>query len=140
MKEVPTRFSPTFMTDTFFPEYAADPKTINGGHCYDWAYVAWCLYTQAVLWSNEHHAWVQIGDRYFDSESILGYRRWQNLHFFKRTGINGTIPMLGAIPMPMNLDQFKATGNTYGRFHRDPTMWVDMVDRIKGAGYTPVRT
>jgi hypothetical protein len=134
MRSPPHKFQPGFITKTFFPEYLSDPSMINRGHCYDWAYVSYCLYPQVQLWSNKHHAFVQIGTRFFDSQTItLGRKSWENLEFFK----NG---VQDAPPVPMTLDQFKANWNTYGRYHRDKTMWQDMLARITQTGIVPIRT
>ena|ERR1700723_1397607 len=133
--ELPKKFDAHFMVRTFFPEFMEDPSLINRGHCYDYAYVGWSLYPEAELWSNEHHAFIQIDHIFYDSEVVRGRRAWHNLQFFKRSPWAST-----PSPTLMTLDQFKSNWNTRGRYWRDSTMWESMLERITKAGFKPART
>src|SRR5574338_1563380 len=59
-REVPEKFDANFITEVFFP-YEWNKKlfsSINTGRCYDWAYIAYCLWPNVSLWTTECHAWV----------------------------------------------------------------------------------
>src|SRR5271166_2651272 len=63
---VPPKFSATFISKTFYP-YEHKHKmhsSINMGRCYDWAFTAYAIWPDLILWSTPHHAWVQMNDRY----------------------------------------------------------------------------
>jgi hypothetical protein len=70
----PAKFSAGFVTKTFFP-YEWNhriPGHINTGRCYDWAYLAYCLWDNVTLWSHPSHAWVKVGKKHYDSECVRG--------------------------------------------------------------------
>ena len=68
-----------FITNTFFPQYKNYPRRINGGLCMKWAYVAYLLYENVSLCSNENHAFVEQNGKYFDSESPNGIDNHEQL-------------------------------------------------------------
>lgn len=77
---LPKKFSATFVNLVFFPEYAEDElPLINRGRCYDWAYISYCLWYGVKLWSSWRHAWIQVGDKFFDCEAVNGVSSYEEL-------------------------------------------------------------
>lgn len=72
MEESNSFFSSSFhkdiVTKVFFPHESIE--LINTGYCYDWAYIAYCLWKEVELWSNNIHAWIKVGNKFWDSESL----------------------------------------------------------------------
>jgi hypothetical protein len=57
---------------------AVHPYLINEGECYKWAFCAYCLYG-GRLYSTRYHAFIKLGERYFDSEALQGVLDWREL-------------------------------------------------------------
>lgn len=64
---------------------------INGGWCMDWAYIAYHLYKGVELWTNDQHAFVRQGTKFYDSESPNGIRKWEDLNCNRMSLENGYI-------------------------------------------------
>ena len=62
------------------------PKDINRGNCYRWAYVAYMLYGGDLISVERFgaHAFIKIGNKYYDSESPQGVEDWKHLPFFTK--------------------------------------------------------
>ncbi len=60
------------------------PKYVNEGDCYIWAYIAFLENPGALLFSTWHHAFIKIGNLYYDSESPQGVRHWKELAFYRK--------------------------------------------------------
>ena len=61
-----------------FPDDA--PNVINCGDCHLWAAIAKRLIPDAELLSAEDwHAFVKIGDKYYDAERLHGVKHWWSL-------------------------------------------------------------
>lgn len=61
------------VSDTYFPGEA--PDDINGGDCYNWAWVAKLHYPKAQLWQTLRwggHCWLKLGDKFYDAENPKG--------------------------------------------------------------------
>lgn len=73
----------SWITKKFFSNLS--PQQINLGNCYNWALVAYKNYNNVKLYSTIErggHAFVKIGNKYFDAQSPLGEVHWTNLKFF----------------------------------------------------------
>jgi hypothetical protein len=87
MKKIsPAKFSANYITKTFFSHI--DVEEINCGDCYNWAYLAYKVFHKCdiELWSTYawgHHAFIKIGNRFYDAESPRGVKNYRNLHCFK---------------------------------------------------------
>jgi len=60
------------ITREFFPQFVGSENRINCGHCYFWAYVAYKLYEDVQLMSNDNHAFLYQRGEYFDAEAPYG--------------------------------------------------------------------
>lgn len=49
-----------------------DAHDINCGHCYNWAWLAVHLIPEATLEYYWNHAWICIGNKFYDSEHLIG--------------------------------------------------------------------
>jgi len=90
----------TWITKKYFPQLS--PRQINLGNCYNWAYTAYKNYNNARLFTVEEyggHAFIKIGQKYFDAESPMGEQHWSNLEFFR--GVYSPI-----IPHKQSLNEF----------------------------------
>lgn len=130
---LPKRFDANFITQIFYPYEWANNRhqSINTGRCYDWAYYAYCLWKNVVLWTTEHHAWVQVGKKFFDSESSSGIMDHTKLN------CNALWPGEEVLPTAMHADKFKELWNDCGggrKFH-----WDLMQEEIREKGLTPIR-
>jgi hypothetical protein len=66
------------------------PKEINEGWCYKWALAVFFATPGSKLYtSRAGHAFVKVGNRFYDSESIRGVKKPENLKYFKRTTRKG---------------------------------------------------
>lgn len=72
MRKLKGKINGRLITREFFPEYVGKEGDINCGDCYRWAYIAYKLYSNVSLYSNEVHAFPCQKDLYFDSESPDG--------------------------------------------------------------------
>lgn len=80
-----------WITHVWFWDFQ-DKSLINSGFCYLWAWIAHLAHPEAKLcywdcptkWSTLRyvHAFVKIGDLYFDSSRPCGVRDWRRLKFF----------------------------------------------------------
>jgi hypothetical protein len=70
----PVKFSSTFISKIFYKDRfeSKNLSAINYGECFDWAYIAWCLFAETELTINYGHAWIKAKDKHYDSETIRG--------------------------------------------------------------------
>lgn len=85
----PDKFDPHFISQTFFPTHSLE--TINYGSCFEWAYLAFKIFHKVdiCLWSTEecnYHAFIKIGDKFYDSEAHDGRMSWRQLPCNMRNG------------------------------------------------------
>jgi hypothetical protein len=69
-----------WITKKYFPDLS--PHLINRGNCFNWAYIAYMNYDNTKLYSVDEyggHAFVKIGNRYFDAENPRGVEHWAHL-------------------------------------------------------------
>ena len=74
----------TWITKKYFPQLS--PRLINSGNCYNWAYIAYQSYNNVKLFTIEDfggHAFVKIGQRYFDSQNPRGVLHWSSLDLLR---------------------------------------------------------
>ena len=79
---MPKKLSPfdaQFITDTFFPQYKDNPKVINYGQCFQWAYLAYLVFEGVELWDTHTHAFIKYQGRFYDSETKDGVLNWRQL-------------------------------------------------------------
>lgn len=82
MKVIPTKFSASFINNTFYSEEVAhkDLQSINYGQCYDWSWLSYLCWSNRVqLWSSENHAFVKVNGLFYDSEAVDGVCDWRLL-------------------------------------------------------------
>ena len=132
MLVVPKKFSADFINRVFYPlEYSrATLQTINSGRCYDWAYYAYCLWNNVQLWSCDTHAWVHVGEKFYDSESPDGVRDYSQLGCNSRWGWEKE-------PKPMNIGTFKSMWSRIGSGRRKH--WHLLAGDIRERGFSLVR-
>lgn len=76
------------LTKAFLETYPPKsyPKDINGGDCFNWAYLANCIYG-GELYSYLHdkmgHAFIKINNKFYDSERPNGVKAWDQLPLFQ---------------------------------------------------------
>ena len=85
----PDKFDAHFISKTFF--YTHSLETINYGSCFEWAYLAYKVFHKVDirLWSTKdcnYHAFIKIGDVYYDSEAYDGRASWRQLPCNMRNG------------------------------------------------------
>lgn len=73
------RFQPKLITAVFFPYYVNCPEVINQGLCWEWAWLARKTFKDVELWDICEHAFVRHGNKFYDSERLLGEKDWQDL-------------------------------------------------------------
>lgn len=69
-----------WISNKYFPSLA--PHKINRGHCYNWAFAAYMNYNDVQLFTIDNkygHAFVRIGNLYYDAENICGVKNWREL-------------------------------------------------------------
>lgn len=83
-----------WLTERYFYDFG-DPDVINSGWCYVWAWLAKLAHPEAQLLVYHddsapsaycQHAFVQIGDLYFDSSKPTGTPHADTLQFFREDG------------------------------------------------------
>lgn len=122
---------------TFYSKYLEVNRleAVNWGQCFDWAYYAYCLYPIS-LWTTDHHAWVELGGMYYDSEAPSG-----RLDFMK-LGCNARSGWERLSPRKVSAHYFQGIWNQYGCFSQGglkPGHWKKLIANIKNAGLTPIR-
>jgi len=129
---LPQRFSASFVTRTFYPyEYKHKCRDeINMGQCYDWAYIAYCLWANVELWTSDYHAWVKVGTKFYDSETFNGDPDLKKLGCNRRCGW-GEVE-----PMQVSAHKFKVIWDTYGHPNHE---WDLQVEKITKLGLNIVR-
>lgn len=64
-----------FITDTFYSDWKC-VRAINCGECYSWAYLAHRVLQhrgiQSELWCSEDHAFLKVGNKFYDAERPMG--------------------------------------------------------------------
>ncbi len=72
-----------------------EPEDINYGDCWIWAVIANKVIKHSKLYESINsclgHAFIKIGQCYFDSEEHFGVKNWMDLPFFKRENDNSFI-------------------------------------------------
>lgn len=140
MIRVPSHFNGAFVSRHFFPDWFKHKNLagINGGQCYDWAYLAHRLFEGVQLWTTDYHAWIRIGRKFHDSETgRFGVLSFMELGCCRR---NGPTPWEDQAPRQMELDEFKTFWNRQGighRFHWD-TLLEDRLKTVLGKRYKEV--
>lgn len=131
---LPASFSADFINRFFYPEEWARGylSRINSGRCYDWAYKAFCLWSDTDLWTTERHAWIKCGDLFFDSESPSGVQS------FDRIPCNGRAGWDEVEPTAMSSEAFQIHWNNNGGGRRNH--WHELVETIKALGLPIART
>jgi hypothetical protein len=79
MRKLPGKIDGRLITREFFPEMVGMESEINRGNCYRWAYIAYILYKDVSLYSNDAHAFAYQYGKFFDSESPSGVTRMESL-------------------------------------------------------------
>ena len=135
--ERPKLFDPDFISRTFFPKMWKENNLaeINWGRCYDWAYYAYCLFSDVKLVTTTHHAWVQWKDRYYDSQWKEVLPGGHHIFMKKDWDDQDFEPMLID---ENSIEKFKELWNHHGggrRFH-----WNTMLDEIRSQGLRPLRS
>lgn len=126
-------FSPGFITKTFFPEYTKNKRLINTGKCYDWAYIAYCLYDDIDLWTTDNHAWVEHNDAFYDSEcNENGVRDTANLGCNRRCGWFDLPPT-----KVIDINEYKELWNANGAGRRHH--WNSLLAEIGQRGFQWIR-
>lgn len=82
-----------YLTDAWLKKYKYrlyDPSDINYGDCYRWSFLAHRLHggqliSVTITENNTSHAFLKIGDKYYDSETPQGIKNWRRLPYFDRT-------------------------------------------------------
>lgn len=100
------------------------------GGCYDWAYLAYCLWANVELWTTDYHAWVKVGTKFYDSETFKGNTNLKKLGCNRRCGWNEIEPML------VSAREFKTIWDEYGYSGHS---WDSNLERIAGRGLQIVR-
>lgn len=72
-------FQPALITATYFPHFLGNPKLINQGRCWQWAWLARKTFTNVELWDTCEHAFVRYQGKFYDSERLLGEVNWEDL-------------------------------------------------------------
>lgn len=133
VREIPEKFDANFITKVFFP-YEWKHKyfsSINSGRCYDWAYIAYCLWPNVTLWTTERHAWVEVNGLHYDSESPNGVDDPEKLR------CNEQFPANDVGPEMIQAEKFKDfwNGNGGGRTYH----WDDLHQEIMDLDFQPIR-
>jgi hypothetical protein len=130
MIRMPRHFNGLFVTRHFFPEFLRhdNRRGINGGYCYDWAYLAYRMFEGVQLWTTDYHAWIRIGRKWHDSETNrFGVLNFMELGCNYR---NSPIPWESQPPRSMDVEEFKTFWNREGSGHR--FHWDSMLEaRLK---------
>lgn len=126
MIRVPNNFNGSFITRHFFPDFLKydNVQGINSGYCYDWAYYAYRLFPDVKLWTTDYHAWVQVGKKFFDSETRNGVSNFMLLGCNRR---HGPIPWEILPPIRMEVDSFKPFWDEHGGGHK--RHWDSMLEK-----------
>ena len=80
MRKLPGKIDGELITREFFPNYVGNVECINWGECYVWAYIAYHIYEDVALFSNESHAFPYQRGLFFDSESSNGIENLEYLN------------------------------------------------------------
>lgn len=86
----------TWITKKYFPQLP--PRLINSGNCYNWAYIAYMNYNSSSLFTVEDyggHAFVKIGECYFDAQNARGVWHWSQLDLLQemyRNNLHKVLP------------------------------------------------
>lgn len=80
------KFQPALVTKEFFPEFINNPRRINFGRCFIWAYVASQMFENVELWDTDMHAFVRYMGKFYDSETLNGTVEWQELPIVRDFG------------------------------------------------------
>lgn len=138
MIRVPSSFNGAFISRHFFPDFFKhnNRRGINGGKCYDWAYLAYRMFEGIQLWTTDYHAWVQYGRKYHDSETgKFGVVNFMELGCCKRNCF--PVPWESQAPIRMDVEPFKDFWNREGsghRFHWD-IMLEPQLKKVLGKRY-----
>lgn len=130
---LPQRFSASFVSRVFFNRDYRNKTLnwINTGRCYDWAYYAYCLWGNVKLWTSDIHAWVQVGGKFYDSESFTGKARHEDLN------CNAAFDWEDEPPRQVTSEEFQNIWDTHGGGRR--RHWHALRDDIVGHGLIVLR-
>jgi hypothetical protein len=74
------------INDLYFSDFKGGEEVINTGWCYIWAWMARLHLKEAkfctVFTRWNCHAFIKLGDNYYDGEALKGKKNWKNLPFF----------------------------------------------------------
>lgn len=92
----------TWITKKYFPQLS--PRLINSGNCYNWALIAHQNYNNVKLFTVDDfggHAFVKIGQNYFDAQDSLGVPHWTWLEMLRdmcRHRVYNILPWKQSLP------------------------------------------
>ena len=74
------KFQPELVVRAFPErELRENPNQINKGLCMRWAYMAYLMFENIELWSTCGHAFIKVGNKFYDSETLQGEEDWKDL-------------------------------------------------------------
>lgn len=73
------KWQPELVVLTFPKLYRLEPKLVNRGKCFQWAYTAYLMFEGVELWSYGTHAFVRVENKFYDSERLQGEESWKDL-------------------------------------------------------------
>jgi len=137
MIRTPHQFNGLFITRHFFPKYLKynNVSAINSGRCYDWAYFAYRMFPNVQLWTTDYHAWIQVGKKFYDSETKAGVSNFMLLGCNKR---HAPTPWEDQPPIRASVLWFKSFWDKHGggyKRHWDSMLEADLKE-ILGKRYT----
>lgn len=110
-----------FITDTFYSDWKR-VRAINCGECYSWAYLAHRVLQhrgiQSELWCSEDHAFLKIGNKFYDAERPLGVLDYDRLPCNRATGSH--------YAECLDMDEWKEVWNIDTRFNH----WITLDAKV----------
>lgn len=126
---LPGAFNAPFITQVFFPRCFKRGcyDCVNYGKCYDWAFYAYCLFSEVQLWTNWSHAWVEVDGKFYDSRYHMGVTREEATDVRFNRNDNRMV----------SVQELKEFWNEHGGGRRDH--WDLMLQEIRDKGLSPIR-
>ena len=119
----------TWISKKYFPDLY--PRLINSGNCYNWAYIAYQNYNNVKLFTIDDyggHAFVKIGQKYFDAQNPRGVGHWAFLDLIQEMS-RGRIANIS--PRRQSLDVFL---NFWKKYGKHPLVNIK-VDNVRNRSY-----
>ncbi len=114
-----------FVTEEFFKDKT--PQKINAGDCFNWAYIIYLLFPKLKieLYSDDEyaHAFIKIGDLYYDSEAPEGVPHWKQLPSHSRFGHH--FGCVDEYPEDEFVDMWKEVGRNKAMLYEIPKLVAD---------------